>query len=92
MGGELARLNSLPGKGLLGVATSKKIGVTPKRNQAKRRFREAVRIQSLAFPQLDYVLIVKTDAANASFERIQLEVRTLFEETKRRWADELEFS
>ncbi len=85
-------MNSLPGKGLLGIATSKKIGVTPKRNLAKRRFREAVRTQFLVETKLDYVLIVKNEAADATFERIQQEVRTLFEETKRRWADELEFS
>jgi ribonuclease P protein component len=85
-------LNSLPGQGLLGIATSKKIGVTPKRNKVKRRFREAVRLQSLVAPNLDYVLIVKQDAANAPFERIQIEVRTLFDEAKRRWAEESEFS
>ena len=70
---------ALPGNGLLGFATSKKIGAKPRRNRALRRFREAVRLQ----PQIrneayDFVVIVNVAGAEAAFQRIQEEVRNLF--------------
>jgi ribonuclease P protein component len=89
----MARLAALPGTGLLGIATTKKIGGKPDRNRAKRRFREAVRTQpDLADPRLDFILIVNTDGAQAPFERIREEVRSLFLRAVERWADELESS
>jgi len=91
--GPLARLTSLPGTGLLGVATAKKIGTKPPRNRAKRRYREAVRTQSgLLDSRFDFVLIVTESGARAPFERIQEEVRRLFAESVKRWADESESS
>jgi ribonuclease P protein component len=90
--GPLARLISLPGTGLLGIATSKKIGSKPPRNRAKRRFREAIRTQNLVDSALDYVLVVQTSGADAPFERIQEEMRRLFQEAGKRWASELESS
>ena len=90
MNGSLAKLIALPGTGLLGIATAKKIGGKPDRNRAKRRFREAIRIQAgLVDPRLDFILIVNPDGANAVFERIQEEVRTLFGRAKERWESEL---
>jgi ribonuclease P protein component len=82
----------MPGTGLVGIATSRKIGTAPRRNRTKRRFREAIRLQTLTHQGLDYVLIVKQDAATAPFERILIDVAALFQEAKGRWADELEFS
>jgi ribonuclease P protein component len=89
----LARLFFTVGTGSVGIATSKKIGSKPKRNRVKRQFREAIRIQfQLIDSRLDYVLIVKTDASESSFERIQEETGNLFREAAERWANELEFS
>lgn len=93
MSGPLARVIALPGTGLLGVTTAKKIGNRPQRNRAKRRFREAILTQAdLADPRLDFVVIVGLDGAQASFDRIQKEVRILFIRAVERWADELESS
>jgi ribonuclease P protein component len=56
-------------------------------------FREAIRTQPEIFTySLDYVLIVSADAAQATWERIQEEVRDLFREAAARWASELESS
>jgi len=75
----------LPGTGLLGVATAKKIGDRPARNRAKRRFREAARTQGLLDPKFDFILIVNGKGADATFERIQEEVRGLFARAVERW-------
>lgn len=84
---------SLPGKGLIGIATSKKLGSTPARNSVKRRFREAFRTQpELADSTLDIVIIASNGAANVPFQRMQDEVRRMCDETKRRWASESESS
>jgi ribonuclease P protein component len=77
----------------VGIATAKKIGDRPARNRAKRRFREAIRIQpTLLDPRLDFILIVNVEGATATFERIQEEVRSLFTRAKERWASDLESS
>jgi ribonuclease P protein component len=84
---------SLPGTGLIGIATSKKLGSAPARNRVKRRFREAIRTQpEIANSELDVVIIVSASSAGESFVRIQEEVRKMCEETKRRWASESESS
>jgi ribonuclease P protein component len=84
---------SLPGTGLIGVATSKKLGCAPDRNLIKRRFRESIRTQpDLANSTIDVVILASSGASSASFQRIQEEVRRMFEETTRRWASESESS
>lgn len=92
--GPLGRVSALrPGTGLVGIATAKKIGGKPQRNRARRRFREAVRLQSeIVRPAFDFVIVVNQTGADAPFERIQEEVRRLFGEAVNRWADELESS
>lgn len=85
----MARLSALPGTGLLGIGTSKKIGNKPRRNRTKRRFREAVRLSELVDPRLDYVLIVGPRGDTAPFARIREEVVDLFGKARERWADEL---
>ena len=93
MSGPLGRMISLPGTGLIGIATSKKLGSTPARNRIKRRFREAIRTQpELADSTLDIVAIVSLQAADASFPQLLEEVRRLLGETKKRWASESESS
>jgi ribonuclease P protein component len=88
--GPLARIAALPGTGLVGFATPRKLGNRPRRNRARRRFAEAIRLQpGLVDSRLDFVLIVSADGADAPFERIQEEVRTLFERARSRWDEEL---
>jgi ribonuclease P protein component len=84
------RVCSLPGTGLIGIATSKKIGDRPDRNRARRRAQAAIRTRPEARDErLDYVLIVSPDAANAPFERIGEEVGTVFRKAVEKWADAL---
>jgi ribonuclease P protein component len=81
----------LPGKGLIGVATSKQIGAKPQRNRAKRRLRECVRIhRNLIDNQLDYVFIVNLKAATATFPQLLCEAAELIDKSNGRWASESE--
>ena len=88
--GSLARLTTLPGTGLVGVATAKKIGGKPDRNRAKRRFKEAIRLQSeMLDPRLDYVFVVLAKEAEPPFMKVHEEVAVLIDQAKQRWAKEL---
>lgn len=80
-----------PGSGLVGFATSKKIGSKPQRNRAKRRAREAARKTNLD-PRLDYVVVVQAEAPTASFERLAEDLAKAIEGMRDRWASELESS
>jgi ribonuclease P protein component len=77
-----------PGRGLVGIATAKKIGVKPRRNRVKRRVREAIRLAERNLG-LDYVVIASPGVADAPFGRIGEEVRRLLNEAEARWAEEL---
>lgn len=80
---------ALPGKGRIGIATSKKIGSKPLRNRAKRRFREALlHSDQHVNGNLDYVLIVTPQGANAGFEAIAGDVREMLGAMDRRWEGE----
>jgi ribonuclease P protein component len=88
--GTLLKLCSLPGTGLVGFATSKKIGDRPQRNRARRRVQAAVRgLGNSRCNRLDYVLIISQETANAPFERIGEEVRSLFQKAVEKWELEL---
>jgi ribonuclease P protein component len=81
----------LPGKGLIGYATSKKIGGKPQRNRAKRRYQEAVRLSKDCIERrLDYVVVVSPAGANAAFHEAKLEVEGLLRKVNARWARDLE--
>ena len=76
--GSLARIACLPGSGLIGFATSRKIGGKPQRNRERRRFRAALQEGRAPLRQnLDYVVIVSPSCATASFGRITEEARDL---------------
>jgi ribonuclease P protein component len=86
-------LTALPGDGLLGIATSKKIGNKPQRNRAKRRFREVLReLRSELHPQLDYVVVALPSSTEALLPEINDDVRSLIEDLNKRWAAESESS
>jgi ribonuclease P protein component len=91
--GSLATVVALPGTGLVGIATAKKIGSKPERNRAKRRIREAIRLETHS-PDLrfDFVIIVSVQGAAAPFVRIQEEIRTLLSLAVERWEENLESS
>lgn len=91
--GVYCRISAIPGKGLIGWATSKKIGCTPRRNKVKRRFRDALRSQDLCIEcNLDYVVVISSTGANASYEEAGAELRALFERVALKWAEEPESS
>jgi ribonuclease P protein component len=86
-------LTALPGDGLLGIATSKKIGNKPQRNRAKRRFREVLReLRPELHPKLDYVVVALPSSTEALLPEINDDVRRLIEDLNKRWAAESESS
>ena len=91
MGGGCCRLMALPGEGLVGITTSKKIGNTPQRNRAKRRFREGWRKQEARVRgNLDYVLIVTPQGAGAPFGALVEELGSLLDAMSARWEGDSE--
>jgi len=91
--GQLLRICYLPGAGQTGFATSKKIGSRPKRNKARRRVQAAFRNhRESILLELDYVVIIGQDAANAPFVRIGEEVGELLLRIKEKWAGQSESS
>lgn len=89
----MARIIAYPGSGLVGIAISKKIGSKPNRNRLKRRYRAAIDSNSEFLDlRLDYVVVVNAEAAEASFEKIDAEVKAVFAGVNQRWAAELESS
>ena len=89
----MARIIAYPGTGLVGIAISKKIGSKPRRNRLKRRFRAVIdsNAENLDL-RLDYVVVVNAEAAEASFDAIEREIKTVFAGVNQRWAAELESS
>ena len=91
--GVLVRIASLPGNGLLGFATSRKLGGKPQRNRQRRRLQAAFRdCKDLLDPAMDYVVILGPRCADAPFERITEEARDLIVRANARWAEESECS
>lgn len=87
--GPLYRAIVKPGHGLIGIATSKKIGTRPKRNRERRRLQSALRLHhTLLKPNLDLVFIVSPAASSAAWNRIETEVRELLERIEQRWVEE----
>ena len=66
----------MPGNGLVGIATSKKLGSKPQRNKQKRRIHAMLQSEALSKTQ-DFVLVasfkcLKTDYATLNSELTQL--------------------
>ena len=85
MNGRHFRVCSLPGTGLVGVATTKRIGCHARRNRQKRRAREAVNATGLGFVDLDMAVLVRETADKTSFDELTEELKRLLEETRQRW-------
>ena len=93
MVGEFARAAFLPGNGLIGFATSRKIGNTPQRNRARRRYREAMRANRDRINEgLDIVVIISPKAAEATFPQLRSDAAVLLDRINARWAAESESS
>jgi ribonuclease P protein component len=86
--GKTATLIQLPGTGLIGIATSRKIGSRPRRNHAKRRLREAIFLQrSRLDPAMDYVFVIGSSNLALSWPDLTRELTVLIEEGAKRWAE-----
>jgi ribonuclease P protein component len=83
--GENLRIHALPGAGLIGIATSRRIGNRPMRNRQKRRAMEAVKGMDLN--GLDIAVTVKPSAGAKSLDELRDELRNLVMEIRARWAD-----
>lgn len=86
--GQFCRLVALPGTGMAGFATSKKIGSNPRRNRIKRRFRETLRSTDLVRPGFDYVIVILPSAEGATQDQIKEDVTRVFGRMAERWANE----
>lgn len=80
------RVVSLPGSGLVGVTTVKALGHRPGRNRQKRRIREISRHLGLHHESLDWVVVVKSQVANATFEELNSDLSQIHQEMCQRWA------
>lgn len=93
MTGEYARIASLPGTGLIGLATSKKIGSHPARNRVKRRWREALQAnRDRQRPDLDLIVIAASKSAEATLPQLLAAAAAMLDKTNARWANASECS
>jgi ribonuclease P protein component len=83
--GDTYRIHALPGSGLVGIATQRKIGNTPRRNRQRRRTREA--LVGIETGGLDIAVTVKPEAREQSIDELREELRRLVAELRKRWAD-----
>jgi ribonuclease P protein component len=91
--GRLLRLSAIPGEGLVGFATAKKIGSHARRNQARRRGQSAFREIAYQFAKpLDLVIIIGTAACDVEFAEVKEELGALLEKIESRWAGDSECS
>ncbi|RMG24359.1 MAG: ribonuclease P protein component [Armatimonadetes bacterium] len=69
---DAARIVYAPGSGRVAVVVARSLGSAARRNQIRRRWREAVRSRLDAIPRdLDVVLIVRTSAAHLRGKEIE---------------------
>lgn len=66
-----------------GITVSKKCGHAVVRNKIKRRLRDILRHTKATVVPADYVLIARSEAAQASFEAFRDDVQALFERVER---------
>lgn len=77
----------MPGNGKIGVATARAIGNRPQRNSAKRRLREAIRLNAASLnPVLDYVFVANRSSVLAPFTHLENAVCRAASEVERLWA------
>lgn len=67
----LFRVRVLPGTGLVGIATAKKIGGKPRRNFVKRRMRALLALGEPWPTDLDGVIVVGPEVGHLPFEDLR---------------------
>lgn len=83
------RIVALEGAGRIGFATAKAIGSKPKRNRAKRRLREAVRLSAAILPKnADIVFVGKASLAKAEWTALLNDVGDGMRALGGLWANE----
>jgi ribonuclease P protein component len=88
--GDFLTLICLPGSGLIGIATSKKIGSKPRRNLEKRRVRALVQENPL-FPHLDRVVVASVKSQQTDYATLREDLAKINKELAQ-WAKGLESS
>jgi ribonuclease P protein component len=73
--GEVCSIIFLPGTGLVGIGTSRKIGGKPRRNFVKRRIRAAVVESQLNLKSIDCVFMVGTRGVSEPYELLSRDVQ-----------------
>lgn len=85
------RIHALAGSGLIGIATTKKIGSRPRRNFARRRVIEGLRTNVECLTAgLDYVVVIFESSIRASFTELCDELFKLIHEVSAKWAERSE--
>jgi len=74
--GEVCSIIFLPGTGLVGIGTSRKIGGKPRRNFVKRRIRSAIVEAGLDLQSLDCVFMVGTRGVSEPYELLSKDVES----------------
>ena len=87
--GRFTRISALPGTGLIGFATAKKIGCHARRNQLRRRYQAVLRdLGDSRTTPLDLVVIIGTGAASVGIAEVKSELWRLLKSIEERWAEE----
>lgn len=81
---------SLPGTGLVGIATSKKIGGKPSRNHAKRRVQAILYVRESSCRQLDLAFVLNDRISKLGFQELKEEVERLLREATAQWEENSE--
>lgn len=81
------RVRCLPGCGLVGVAVSRSLGSQPRRNRARRRLREALRLSGELRTDADYVFVIGEGPASLPFDELRRTAEELLRRLNARCAD-----
>jgi len=81
------RVRCLPGRGLVGLAVSRSLGSQPRRNRARRRLREALRLSGALRTDADYVFVIGDGFASLPFDELRRTAEELLRRLNARCAD-----
>lgn len=87
--GPILRVLRLPGTGLMGATTPRKIGARPQRNHERRRLQNAFLSTVGNQPEWDVVLIAAGSMPKISYLEVQAEVLARWQDLEARWAESL---
>ena len=81
--GDFLTLIVSPGKGLVGIATSKKLGAKPQRNRQKRRIHAMLQTQANLLNTQDIVLVVSVKCQEVDHATLSSDFTQLMEEAQK---------